>query len=154
MKQFVLASLLVVASYSSAAEKINALELAVSKFTGAPGTAFIKFNADLNGDSLPDALVLLQGNKWCGSGGCTLLILKGTSAGYSLISHNTISAAPIRILKSSHLGWKDLIVHSNGTGDVLLIYNHSKYPFNPSLQPKATIKQIHSSSELKPDAPN
>ena len=154
MKRLVLASLLVAASLPTAADKFGTLKLAVSKITDAPDTKFIQASSDLNGDRYPDALVLLQGSDWCGSGGCTLLIFRGTATGYSLISRSTIVSQPIRLLKSSHFGWKDLIVHTKGVGDVLLIHNKTKYPSNPSLQPKATSKQIQESIELKPEAPN
>src|ERR1700676_2125153 len=32
---------------------------------------------DLNGDGRADAIVLMSGPPWCGSGGCTMLIFQG-----------------------------------------------------------------------------
>lgn len=37
-------------------------------------TDYLEAWRDLNGDQIKDAVVLLQGKEWCGSGGCTMLI--------------------------------------------------------------------------------
>jgi len=52
---------------------------------------------DLNGDGRVDAIVLLSGPTWCGSGGCTMLIFRGTKTGFSFVSGSTITNEPIRV---------------------------------------------------------
>jgi hypothetical protein len=109
---------------------------------------------DLNQDARPDAVVLVRSASWCGSGGCTMLIFKGTANGYSLVSRSTITAPPIRVLPTSQFGWSDLVVHSNGTGDVVLQFDGSRYPYNPSLQSAPTSQQLRSAVEVLGSASN
>jgi hypothetical protein len=98
---------------------------------------------DLNGDGRADAVVLLQGRNWCGSGGCTMLIFRGTNGGFAFVSGSTITREPIRISTDKRKGWKTLIVYSKSKGDVLMRFNGKRYPLNPSSQPKATPEQVH-----------
>ena len=97
---------------------------------------------DLNGDDVLDAVVLLTDKDWCGSGGCTMLVLRGTKTRFTLVSSSTITFEPIRISEEVAYGWRTLVVFSKGTGDVLMRFNGSRYPLNPSLQRKATPSQI------------
>jgi len=53
---------------------------------------------DLSGDGRPEAIVLLQGTDWCGSGGCTMLVFRGTATGFGFVSRSTITYEPIRVL--------------------------------------------------------
>lgn len=95
---------------------------------------------DLNGDGKADAIVLLRGSQWCGSGGCTLLVFKGKQDGFEFISKSTITSH-IRVSPEIRHGWKTLLVHTGGIGDVVMQFNGAKYPSNPSMQPKATKAQ-------------
>src|SRR5262245_59515563 len=52
---------------------------------------------DLNGDGVNDAIVLLLGSAWCGSGGCNMLVLRGTKEGFTVLSGSTITNEPIRV---------------------------------------------------------
>ncbi len=97
--------------------------------------------AHLDGDSRTDAIVLLLGGNWCGSGGCTMLVLRAAGNGFTLISESTITNEPIRVSPEKSHGWKTLIVFAKGKGDVLMRFNGTRYPLNPSLQPKATAAQ-------------
>ncbi len=98
---------------------------------------------ELNGDGQPDAIVLLQGTEWCGSGGCTMLVFRGTAnGGFGFVSRSTITYEPIRLLPERTKGWNTLVVYSKGKGDVLMRFDGTRYPLNPSLQPKATRVQV------------
>jgi len=97
---------------------------------------------ELTGDDQPDAVVLLEGTEWCGSGGCTMLVFRGTAGGFIFVSRSTITYEPIRVLPEKTRGWNTLIVYSKGKGDVLMRFDGTRYPLNPSLQPKATPAQI------------
>ncbi len=103
---------------------------------------------DLNGDGHDDAIVLITDNKYCGSGGCILNIYRGTKEGFKFVSSSTICKPPIRVLNDRSHGWKSIVVYSGGTGDVVLNFNGKKYPLNPSMQPKATEKQLKSAEVL------
>jgi hypothetical protein len=104
--------------------------------------------ADLNGDGKADAIVLLKGSAWCGSGGCTLLVFKGKQDGFEFISKSTITSEPIRVSPEKIHGWKTLIVYTGGIGDVVMRFNGAKYPLNPSVQPKATKAQVRATETV------
>jgi hypothetical protein len=101
---------------------------------------------DLNGDGILDAVALLTDNRYCGSGGCSMAILRGTSESFLFISSTTITREPIRILQESRHGWKTLSVAISGggakSGDVILRFDGKHYPSNPSTQPHATAKDV------------
>ena len=97
---------------------------------------------DLNGDGRADAIVLLSGPTWCGSGGCTMLIFRGTKTGFSFVSGSTVTSEPIRVSREKAAGWRTLIVHSKGKGDVQMHFDGTRYPLNPSVQPTATPAQL------------
>ncbi|MGF1694383.1 hypothetical protein L4D20_12075 [Vibrio kyushuensis] len=90
---------------------------------------------DLNGDQLDDAVVLMKGINWCGSGGCTMFIFKNRGDDFQLISKSTVTRKPISVANTETLGWKDLTVWSRGKGLVLMSFDGQKYPRNPSLAP-------------------
>jgi hypothetical protein len=99
---------------------------------------------DLNEDEIADAIVLFDGPRYCGTGGCRMEIYRGTKMGFEYLSRSTVSFPPIRVASEKRYGWKTLIVFSGGTGNVLLRFNGSRYPSNPSLQPKALPSQMDS----------
>ena len=59
--------------------------------------------ADLNGDGRVDAVVLLLGD-YCGSGGCTMLVFRGTKDGFAFVSGSTITNEPIRVSREKTNG--------------------------------------------------
>jgi len=65
-------------SLTAAAEPAPpALMAAVRTFTGAQGDQPFRYSViDLERRHSYDALVLMSGPDWCGSGGCTLLVFK------------------------------------------------------------------------------
>jgi hypothetical protein len=103
---------------------------------------------DLNGDGIPDAIVLFNGPQDCGSGGCSLEILRGTEQGFQFISKSTISREPIQILTEKRFGWRSFTVSVRGGGSkpctALMRFNGQKYPLNPSMVPCATTAQLQS----------
>ena len=107
---------------------------------------------DLNGDGLRDAIVLALGSVYCGSGGCTLAIFKGTPKGFEAVSDSTISREPIYVLSEVKSGWRTLSVLVSGGGaapeQALLRFDGEKYPRNPSMQPRATEGDMKSAQQL------
>jgi hypothetical protein len=106
---------------------------------------------DLNGDGIPDAVVLLRGD-YCGSGGCTLQIYEGTQRGFIFVSSSMISREPVQILTEKRFGWHSFTIRVGG-GDskacnMLMRFDGHKYPLNPSVQPCATRVQLRSASPL------
>ena len=106
------------------------------------------FAADLNDDARSDGIVLLTGSDWCGSGGCKMIVFKGTDQGYVFLSTSTLVQEPVAVLPATVHGYHTLVVLSGGTGKVLMRFNGTAYPSNPSLQPKASKQDIANAQEL------
>lgn len=106
---------------------------------------------DLNGDGIPDAIVLFKGPEDCGSGGCTLEIFRGTKHGFAFVSGSTISRKPIEILPELRFGWHSFTVSVRGGGakpcGALMRFDGHKYPLNPSIAPCATPAQLKSATQ-------
>jgi putative lipoprotein len=95
---------------------------------------------DLNGDGIPEAIVYFTGGAWCGSGGCTTLVLTRSGSSYRVISKIPITRPPIRVLKTVSNGWRGLSVWVQGGGiqpgyEAELRFNGKSYPANPSIPP-------------------
>lgn len=112
---------------------------------------FKLFEYDINQDSKKEIFVGLMGPYFCGSGGCTLLVLDPEG---KLINKFTVTDYPISIADSNTKGWNDLILTSNGK-DHLIKFNGKTYPANPSLQPvysttagKTLAKGLDSSAQV------
>ena len=103
---------------------------------------------DLNDDHVPDAVVLLQGSTWCGSGGCRMLVFKGREGGYALHSTSTVSREPIRVSPEKSHGWHTLIVHTKGAGDVLMTHDNKGYPSKATHQKPASKPQLDAARTL------
>jgi hypothetical protein len=92
---------------------------------------------DLNGDRRPEAIVYLMGDRWCGSGGCDLLVLEQSGSGFAVRGKMTITREPIAILSSAHQGWKDLIVQIGGggvsSGRAVISFHGGRYASNPTV---------------------
>lgn len=72
---------------------------------------------DLKDDGEREAIVYLADRDWCGSGGCTTLVLVPTGSGYKLINKITVTRLPIQMLNTKTHGWHDLSVAVGGGGD-------------------------------------
>jgi hypothetical protein len=111
----------------------------VSNFPGGRETTYLSAFVDLNGDGTPEVIVYLMG-PWCGSGGCTTLVLQERGSSYRVVSRITITQLPIRILHTKTRGWRDIAVRVQGGGiqpgyEALLRFDGTSYPRNPSTLP-------------------
>jgi len=75
--------------------------------------------ADLNGDRRPDAVVYVSGGGYCGSGGCTTVVLAARGTSYRVVMYAPITFKPVRLLQATTRGWRDIGLISKGelTGD-------------------------------------
>jgi hypothetical protein len=101
---------------------------------------------DLNGDRIPEAIVLLRSGGWCGSGGCTTLILTQSKSSWKIVTRLTITRPPIRVLKESTNGWRNITVWVEGGGiypgyEALLRFDGSSYPSNPTVPPAQKLER-------------
>ncbi|MBV7529622.1 hypothetical protein [Chitinophaga sp. sic0106] len=99
--------------------------------------------ADLNSDGTYEIFVKLNGSYFCGSGGCTVLLLNNEGG---VITKFTVTDTPISVSANLTNGWKDLLLPSNGKIH-LLKYNGKAYPSNPSTQPVVAKKEIKAAME-------
>ncbi len=91
------------------------------------------YKKDLNGDGNEEIFVRLMGSYFCGSGGCTFLLLDSYG---EVITKFTVTRAPIFIEPSKVNGWSLLLVKDSGVFKEL-VYENGSYPPNPSVLPKA-----------------
>lgn len=92
---------------------------------------FIFFEYDLNEDGNKEILVGFTGPYFCGSGGCTQLLLDNQG---NLITTFSVSDYPVIIDTNKTNGWKDLIIYSGGKNRIVK-FDGKKYPSNPSVLP-------------------
>jgi uncharacterized protein len=94
---------------------------------------------DLNGDSTLDAIVILSGSYWCGTGGCTMLVFTGQGSTFKLLSRSSLVRPPLTVAETKTKGFRDLILDVSGGGmpakKVALKFDSTGYPENPSDQP-------------------
>ena len=109
-------------------------------------TRYIAAFRDLNDDGRPEAIVYLISNEWCGSGGCTALILTQNGNSWRIVTKTTITRPPIRVLANISNGWHTIGVWVEGGGilpgyEAELRFNGKKYPSNPSVPPARPLKK-------------
>ncbi|RQO69818.1 hypothetical protein DBR43_17325 [Pedobacter sp. KBW06] len=92
---------------------------------------FILFEYDLNEDGNKEIFVGLTGPYFCGSGGCTFLLLDHEG---QQITKFTVTDFPVLVAGTKTNGWKDLILSSGGKNH-LMKFNGKTYPSNPTVQP-------------------
>ena len=95
---------------------------------------------DLNGDGKQEIVVYITGDSWCGSGGCTTLVLVPEDSSYRVVTRITITRLPIRVLATKSNGWHNLSVRVQGGGiqpgyEAELPFDGKSYPTNPSTLP-------------------
>jgi hypothetical protein len=97
---------------------------------------FVAF-ADLEDNGKQDAIVYFTDSRsWCGTGGCTTLVLAPTATSYRVVSKIVTTRPPIRVLDTKSHGWHDLAVRAQW-GDVpayetKLSFSGKSYQFSTS----------------------
>jgi hypothetical protein len=93
---------------------------------------------DLDGDKKSEIVVHLQGQYFCGSGGCSTSIYKQFGQNYKLITQIGPNRSPIIVSNNKTKGWSDLIIHQSARsvgvanqGYYVLKFNGRSYPENP-----------------------
>lgn len=91
------------------------------------------YKIDLNDDGKEEIFVRLMSSYFCGSGGCTFLLLDKYG---ELITKFTVTRAPIFVEPTKANGWSLLLVKDAGVFKELQ-FDEGTYPSNPSLLSKA-----------------
>ena len=114
---------------------------------GDPPTRMTYLSAatDLNADNVDETLVYLTSRDFCGSGGCTLLILTPREDSYRVVTRTTMVRLPIRVLDATSNGWRNLSVTVQGGGivepyEAELAFDGDSYPTNPSMPPARRLQ--------------
>lgn len=102
-------------------------------------TRYIDARVDLNDDKKSEVIVYLTG-PWCGSGGCTTLILVPEGPTYKVLTKLTAVQLPIRVLAATSNGWHSLGVWVQGGGilsgyEAILVFDGKTYATNPTVPP-------------------
>ena len=93
---------------------------------------------DLNGDGHLDALVLMLGRYYGGTGGRSMYIFRGGDR-FQFVSRVTLVNEPVCVMKTRTKGWRDLAILVSGGGakrrHARMQFNGAVYPLNPSVEP-------------------
>lgn len=99
------------------------------RFLSENDRKFQMYKIDLNSDGKEEYFVRFISSYFCGSGGCTFLLLDRYS---EIITKFTVMRPPIFVSVEKENGWRKLMVESEGKFKEL-IFNGKSYPSNPSV---------------------
>jgi hypothetical protein len=99
-------------------ERNNSIKAALEKLGGGEAPSYKIGWFDLDGDGRQEAIVLMTGAEWCGTGGCTLMVLKRDAVSWRVVSRVPTCRSPVVLLDGKTHGWRDLAVVTQGGGDV------------------------------------
>ena len=94
---------------------------------------FQMYKIDLNNDGNDEVFVRFLTPYFCGTGGCTFLLLDSKE---KIITNFTVTNAPIFAEQTYKNDWQILLVRDAGVFKEL-VYKNGSYPTNPSLLEKA-----------------
>jgi hypothetical protein len=129
----------------------NSLKTFLENYAGASNTdgkrpQYLTAFVDLRDNGTSAAIVYLTSNDWCGTGGCTMLILVPEKGSYRVVTKTTVTQLPIRVLGTKSNGWHDIGVRVQGGGiqkgyEAKLSFDGKSYPHNPSTAPAQPLSQ-------------
>jgi hypothetical protein len=90
-------------------------------------------NVKTNDGKHEEYVVYISGQLWCGTGGCTLLILEPVGSSFKVLSDTLTVRLPIRLLASMKNGYPDIGVRVQGGGiepgyEAVLSFDGDSYP--------------------------
>ncbi len=91
--------------------------------------------------------VYVSGQSWCGTGGCTALLVEPRGSSFRILTEFTLVRLPVMVLPTMSHGWHDMAFSVSGGGIVpgytaILRYNGHSYPSNPSIAPKLPVRLL------------
>lgn len=120
----------------------RAIERYLLNSGGKPATHKVA-GADLDGDGRPEAIVYLEGDDWCVTTGCTLVIMRDGTTGLKAVSVTKRARLPVAIAGDATVGWRDLLVRTGIAGTTRLVtlkFNGSAYSANASTLPPTVTR--------------
>jgi hypothetical protein len=135
------AALLLFAAQAKVTDEVKAF---VQRTFGT--SAYKRADADLNGDGRKESLIYLTDPDYCGSGGCSLVVLSPSSRGYRVVMRSTVTRLPISLLSTANHGWRDIGVTVGGGGitrayEARVRFNGRRYPSNPTVPPAIPLRR-------------
>jgi hypothetical protein len=111
----------------------------------SPDATYISAFPDLNGDGKPEAIVQFTSRDWCGTGGCTILMLEQKGETWKIVTRIIVAHAPVRVLNMTHHGWHSIGVLVCGGGiiecyEAELPYDGKTYAKYPTVPPARRLK--------------
>jgi hypothetical protein len=110
----------------------------LQKYVGMPDaeTKTTQYSAafvDLRDNGTKEVIVYLSSDSWCGTGGCTMLILAPEGGSYKVVTKTPTVKLPIRILTTKSNGWHDIGVVGRINGveplyEAVLSFDGKTYP--------------------------
>lgn len=140
--------------YRPSAAEESSLKNFLQNYVGVPSNEVDKearysdVFVDLQGNGSQEVIVYLTGSSWCGSGGCTMLILTPEDKSYKIVTKTTVTRLPIRILTTKSNGWFDICVVARINGieplyKAMLSFDGKTYPGSPSVPPaRKLLKKV------------
>lgn len=96
------------------------------KIVGDERARYAFERVDLNGDGREEVLVYLMGSFFCGTGGCTLLVLReAPEGGYLPVNDYSITQLPVIVSPVKRNGWNDIWRMESGGGVEASYVRHS-----------------------------
>lgn len=93
---------------SATSELAKRLNRFLRTFTDDDNAQYVVAFTDLNGDGKAEAIVYLIANQWCGSGGCTALVLTQSDTSWVLVTKITIAVERLAgFRRLGGRGWRD-----------------------------------------------
>jgi hypothetical protein len=149
MKKIIYSAILFIGISTMTTAQIDALS-SIKKFlkTTYPKTYetsrnFVYNEIDLNDDGKNEYVVGLIGGEWCGSGGCTMLVLTNT---FKLNTKMTVVEFPLYIGAPASpevtKKYSNIYIQNRDGSVAKMAWNGVKYPTNPSTAPKVNKKII------------
>jgi len=141
MRQFAVALqlLLVLSCFSQAQSSssptlVRFLQDYVAREGESKTTEYTAALVDLRDDGIREAIVYLSSDGWCGTGGCTMLILAPEGASYRIISKIPAVRLPIWLFAAKTNGWHDIGVVGRKSGneplyEAVLSFDGKSYPY-------------------------
>lgn len=117
----------------------DSLVKSLQNYVGTPDeepktTEYVLAFVDLRDDGTREAIVYLSSNGWCGTAGCTMLILAPAGTSYKVVSRVPAVRLPIWVLVTKTNGWRDIGVVGRKSGNeplyqAILSFDGKSYPY-------------------------
>ena len=141
MRQFARALLVILlaACFATSQSSLDSLAKVLQGYVGTPDaesktTEFAVAFVDLRDDERKEAIVYLSSDGWCGTAGCTMLILAPEGTSYHVISKIPAVRLPIRVLTAKTNGWHNIGVVGRKSAteplyEAILSFDGKSYPY-------------------------